>query len=88
MHFSIDISYTLTQSVAMSDTKAKIVDDVTRLLTGAGVAVQAARDEIDNVVGAHLESFLSQKGVVTRDEFDALVSLVEKLRAELDALKN
>jgi len=61
---------------------------VTRLLTGAGVAVQAARDEIDNVVGAHLESFLSQKGVVTRDEFDALVSLVEKLRAELDALKN
>jgi len=71
----------------MSDTKAKIVDDVTKLLTGAGVAVQALRDEVDNVVSAHLESFLSQKGVVSRDEFDALAALVERLRDEVASLK-
>jgi len=64
----------------MSDAKNKILDDLTGLATGLGIAAQGVRDEVEQAVRARVDAILSENGMVSREENAAL-------RAEIDALK-
>jgi len=78
----------------MSDTKNKILDDLTGLATGLGIAAQGVRDEVEQAVRARVDAILSENGMVSREEFEAVRAMAvaareenAALRSEIDALK-
>jgi BMFP domain-containing protein YqiC len=78
----------------MSDAKNKILDDLTGLATGLGIAAQGVRDEVEQAVRARVDAILSENGIVSREEFEAVREMAvaareenAALRAEIDALK-
>jgi BMFP domain-containing protein YqiC len=78
----------------MSDAKNKILDDLTGLATGLGIAAQGLRDEVEQAVQARVNAILSDNGMVSREEFEAVRAMAvaareenAALRAEIDALK-
>ena len=78
----------------MSDVKNKILDDLTGLATGLGIAAQGVRDEVEQAVRARVDAILSENGMVSREEFEAVREMAvaareenAALRAEIDALK-
>lgn len=78
----------------MSDAKNKILDDLTGLATGLGIAAQGVRDEVEQAVRARVDAILSENGMVSREEFEAVRAMAvaareenAALRTEIDALK-
>ena len=78
----------------MSDAKNKILDDLTGLATGLGIAAQGVRDEVEQAVRARVDAILSENGMVSREEFEAVREMAvaareenAALRVEIDALK-
>ena len=78
----------------MSDAKNKILDDLTGLATGLGIAAQGVRDEVEQAVRARVDAIFSENGMVSREEFEAVREMAvaareenAALRAEIDALK-
>ena len=78
----------------MSDAKNKILDDLTGLATGLGIAAQGVRDEVEQAVRARVDAILSENGMVSREEFEGVREMAvaareenAALRAEIDALK-
>ena len=78
----------------MSDAKNKILDDLTGLATGLGISAQGLRDEVEQAVQARVNAILSENGMVSREEFEAVRAMAvaareenAALRAEIDALK-
>ena len=78
----------------MSDAKNKILDDLTGLATGLGIAAQGVRDEVEQAVRTRVDAILSENGMVTREEFEVVREMAvaareenAALRAELDSLK-
>ncbi|MDA8712803.1 accessory factor UbiK family protein [Alphaproteobacteria bacterium] len=78
----------------MSDAKNKILDDLTGLATGLGITAQGVRDEVEQAVRARVDAILSENGMVSREEFEAVRAMAvaareenAALRAEIDALK-
>ncbi len=79
----------------MNDTRAKIVDDLTSVFNGLGIAAQGVREEIEQAIGARIDRVMSQGNFVTREEFELVRDMAMKareeniaLRAALDALKD
>ena len=62
-------------------TKNPILNDFSRILTGAFGVAQNARTEMETDLSSMLERWLSERNLVTRDEFDA-VRLMAKLASE------
>ena len=78
----------------MRDEKNKLLDDLTGLATGLGIAAQGVREEVEQAMRSRIDAILSENGMATREEFEtvremALAAREENagLRAELDALK-
>jgi BMFP domain-containing protein YqiC len=78
----------------MSNVKNKLLDDLTGMATGLGIAAQGMREEVEQAVRGRIDAILSENGLVSREEFEVVREMVlaaraenEKLRAELDALK-
>ena len=71
----------------MNDTRAKIVDDLTSVFNGLGIAAQGVREEIEQAIGARIDRMISQGSFVTREEFEAVREMAEAARAENAALK-
>ena len=78
----------------MSNVKNKLLDDLTGMATGLGIAAQGMREEVEQAVRGRVDAILSENGLVSREEFEVVREMVlaaraenEKLRAELDALK-
>ena len=78
----------------MSDARNKILDDVSQLVSGLGVAVQGVREELAQTMRGLLDSMLAEGALVTREEFEVVREMAEKARAEnqrlqeeIDALK-
>ena len=70
------------------------MDDLTGLATGLGIAAQGVRDEVEQAVRARVDAILSENGMVSREEFEAVREMAvaareenAALRAEIDALK-
>ena len=78
----------------MSDAKNKILDDLTGLATGLGIAAQGVRDEVEQAVRARVDAILSENSMVSREEFEVVRAMAvlareenAALRTEIDALK-
>ena len=78
----------------MTDARNKILDDVSQLVSGLGVAAQGMREELTQTLRGMLDTMLADGALVTREEFEVVREMAERARAEnqrlqeeIDALK-
>jgi BMFP domain-containing protein YqiC len=71
----------------MNDARTKIVDDVSNLLSGLGIAAQGVREEVEQAISAQMDRLISDASLVTREEFEAVRDMAMAARAENQALK-
>jgi BMFP domain-containing protein YqiC len=67
-------------------TRNKILDDLSQLMTNAMGVAQGARDEASNAMKSMLDRWLADRDFVTREEFDAVRAMAQKAREENAAL--
>ena len=67
-------------------TKNKIFDDISQLMTNAMGVAQGARDEAQTAMSSLMDRWLADRDLVTREEFDAVRAMAQKAREENDAL--
>ncbi len=67
-------------------TRNKILDDVSQLMTNAMGVAQGAKDEAENAVKGFMDRWLAERDFVTREEFDAVRAMAQKAREENEAL--
>ena len=68
-------------------TRNKIFDDISQLMTNAMGVAQGARDEAETAMKGMMDRWLADRDFVTREEFDAVRAMAQKAREENDALK-
>ena len=68
-------------------TRNKILDDVSQLMTNAMGVAQGAREEAENAMKSMIDRWLADRDFVTREEFDAVRTMAQKAREENEALK-
>ena len=65
----------------------KILDDVSQLMTNAMGVAQGAREEAETAVKSIIDRWLAEHDFVTREEFDAVKAMAQKAREENENLK-
>ncbi|EPX81495.1 accessory factor UbiK family protein [Litoreibacter arenae] len=65
----------------------KILDDMSQLMTNAMGVAQGAKTEADNALKGMMDRWLADRDFVTRDEFEAVRLMAQKAREENEALK-
>ncbi|MGR3435032.1 MAG: accessory factor UbiK family protein [Shimia sp.] len=68
-------------------TRNKMMDDISQLMTNAMGLAQGARDEAETAMKSMVDRFLADRDLVTREEFDAVRAMAQKAREENEALK-
>lgn len=68
-------------------TRSKIFDDLSQLMTNAMGVAQGARDEAETAMKGWIDRWLADRDFVTREEFDAVRAMAQKAREENEALK-
>jgi BMFP domain-containing protein YqiC len=68
-------------------TRNKIFDDISQLMTNAMGVAQGARDEAETAMKSMMDRWLADRDFVTREEFDAVRAMAQKAREENEALK-
>ena len=68
-------------------TRNKIMDDISQLMTNAMGVAQGAKDEAETAMKGMLDRWLADRDFVTREEFDAVRAMAQKAREENEALK-
>ena len=63
-------------------TRNKMLDDLSQLMTNAMGIAQGAREETESVMRSMIERWLANQNFVTREEFDAIRLMVQKAREE------
>jgi BMFP domain-containing protein YqiC len=71
----------------MNDNRSSIMDDVSTMLSGLGLAAQGVREEIEQAIGARVDRLMSDGAFVTREEFEAVRAMAEAARTENAELK-
>ena len=67
-------------------TRNKMLDDISQLMTNAMGVAQGAREEAETAVKSVIDRWLAAQDFVTREEFDAVRSMAQKAREENAAL--
>ena len=67
-------------------TRNKMLDDISQLMTNAMGVAQGAREEAETTVKSVIDRWLADQDFVTREEFDAVRSMAQKAREENAAL--
>lgn len=65
----------------------RLLDDLSRVATGAFAALSGVRDEVEVRLREQLEKILARLDVVTREEFDAVKAMAALARAEQEKLE-
>lgn len=65
----------------------KVFDDISKLMTNAMGVAQGAKDEAENAMKSWVDRWLADRDFVTREEFDAVRAMAQKAREENEALK-
>ena len=65
----------------------KILDDVSQLMTNAMGVAQGAREEAETAVKSIIDRWLADHDFVTREDFDAVKAMAQKAREENENLK-
>ena len=68
-------------------TRNKVLDDLSQLMTNAMGVAQGARDEAETAFKGMVDRWLADRDLVTREEFDAVRTMAQKAREENAALK-
>ncbi|MBS0125917.1 accessory factor UbiK family protein [Thetidibacter halocola] len=68
-------------------TRNKIFDDISQLMTNAMGVAQGAREEAETAMKSMIDRWLADRDFVTREEFDAVRAMAQKAREENAALK-
>lgn len=68
-------------------TRNKMLDDLSQLMTNAMGVAQGARTEAETAVKSLMDRWLADRDFVTREEFDAVRAMAQKAREENEALK-
>lgn len=68
-------------------TRNKMLDDISQLMTNAMGVAQGARDEAETAMKGLVDRWLADRNFVTREEFDAVRAMAQKAREENEALK-
>jgi hypothetical protein len=69
-------------------TRNKIFDDLSELMTNALGVAQGAKDEADTAVRGVIDRWVADKDLVGREEFEVLQIMFEKLSKENADLKS
>lgn len=69
-------------------TRNKMFDDISQLMTNAMGVAQGARDEAETAMKGIMDRWLADRDFVTREEFDAVRAMAQKAREENEALKS
>jgi BMFP domain-containing protein YqiC len=67
-------------------TRNKIMEDISQLMTNAMGVAQGAKTEADTAMKSLLDRWLADRDFVTREEFDAVRAMAQKAREENDKL--
>jgi len=68
-------------------TRNKIMDDISQLMTNAMGVAQGAKSEADTAMKSLMDRWLADRDLVTREEFDAVRAMAQKAREENETLK-
>ncbi len=68
-------------------TRGKMFDDLSKLMTNAMGVAQGARTEAETAMKSWVDRWLADRDFVTREEFDAVRAMAQKAREENEALK-
>ena len=68
-------------------TRNKILDDISQLMTNAMGVAQGAKTEAETAMKSMLDRWLADRDLVTREEFDAVRTMAQKAREENAALE-
>ncbi len=67
-------------------TRNKVFDDISQLMTNAMGVAQGAKDEATTAMSSMVDRWLADRDLVTREEFDAVRTMAQKAREENAAL--
>ena len=67
-------------------TRNKVFDDISQLMTNAMGVAQGAKDEAETAMKGLVDRWLADRDFVTREEFDAVRAMAVKAREENAAL--
>lgn len=67
-------------------TRNKMMDDISQLMTNAMGVAQGAKDEAETAMQSLIDRWLADRDFVTREEFDAVRAMAQKAREENAAL--
>ena len=68
-------------------TRNKVLDDISQLMTNAMGVAQGAKDEAETAMKGIIDRWLADRDFVTREEFEAVRAMAQKAREENEALK-
>ena len=68
-------------------TRNKVLDDLSQLMTNAMGVAQGAKTEAETAMNSMIDRWLADRDFVTREEFDAVRAMAQKAREENEALK-
>ena len=68
-------------------TRNKIMDDISQLMTNAMGVAQGAKDEAETAMKSMIDRWLADRDFVTREEVDAVRAMAQKAREENETLK-
>ena len=68
-------------------TRNKLLDDISQLMTNAMGVAQGAREEAETAMKSMMDRWLADRDLVTREEFDAVRAMAQKAREEHAALE-
>jgi len=68
-------------------TRNKVLDDISQLMTNAMGVAQGAKTEAETAMSSMIDRWLADRDFVTREEFDAVRTMAQKAREENEALK-
>jgi BMFP domain-containing protein YqiC len=72
---------------AAMQSRNKVFDDISKLMTNAMGVAQGAKDEAENAMKSWVDRWLADRDFVTREEFDAVRAMAQKAREENEALR-
>ena len=78
--------YSLQQMETPMQTRSKIFDDLSQLMTNAMGVAQGARTEAETAMKSMIDRWMADRDFVTREEFDAVRAMAQKAREENEAL--
>ena len=68
--------------------RSNFMADIVQMANGAATAFGGIREEVDNLIRQRMERSLNARGLVAREEFDALRTRHEALAARLAFLES